>query len=63
MGLLLFTSYLVFGIMFIVYLWRTKDLVRNWHLLLVWTVFAPFPLAILLIYGIMRVFDWLRQEA
>lgn len=63
MSLLLFTSYLVFGVMFNVYLCRTKDRVRNWHLLFVWTVFAPLTLTILLIYGFMCVLDWLRQEA
>lgn len=63
MGLLLFTIYLVFGVMFYVYLCCTKDHVRNWHLLFVWTVFAPLTLTILLIYGFMCVLDWLRQEA
>ena len=63
MGLLLFTSYLVFGVMFNVYLWRTKGHVRNWHLLFVWTVFAPFTFTILLICGLICVLDWLRQEA
>ena len=63
MCLILFIGYLVFGVVFNVYLCRTKDCVRNWHLLFVWTVFAPFTLAVLLIWGILCVFDWLRQEA